>query len=275
MNLVESVASDTRSTFQQEGHAIFREVLRKNEVARVRSALDETLKRRCGAIHEGMPRQQRPEYVWENHVEEAVWFELCRNPRILDVVEKVLGPDLLLLMSGLIVKPPHHGYPVDWHQDNTYWASVSGTDIVTVWLAIDDVNVENGCMHVLPRSHQDYVEIPTVKTDENSVLKKKIEITAEMKAGALPIELKAGDLSIHDSFILHSSPANVSPRRRAGYTIRYANAKTVKVDLDRHHVPAFLVRGSDYGVAHPRLIDARPGTPYRIPVTQCSLTAKV
>jgi ectoine hydroxylase-related dioxygenase (phytanoyl-CoA dioxygenase family) len=105
----------------------------------------------------------------------------------------------------------------------------------------------------------------TVATDHKSVLKVKVELTDEMKREVIPVELKAGDISIHDSFILHSSAANTSDRRRAGYTMRYANAKTVKVDFDRHHVPTFLVLGETTS-AHTRLIDARPGTPCPAPL---------
>ena len=63
----------------------------------------------------------RPEYLTEPHPKHSFWLELCRHPRVLDVVESVLGPDLILIMSHLIVKRAGDGLPVAWHQDNTYW----------------------------------------------------------------------------------------------------------------------------------------------------------
>ena len=57
------------------------------------------------------------------------------------------------------------------------------------------------------------------------------------------MEMKAGSLSIHDSYILHGSLANESGRRRAGYTIRYCSTDTAWVDMDQHPIPVFLVRG--------------------------------
>lgn len=254
--------------FKHEGYAIVRGLLSPEEIQRARHALDQTIERRCGKVAADTPRNKRPEFIWENHLEEPFWFELCRHPKILDAVEDVLGPDLLLLMSGLIAKPPHCGYPVDWHQDNTYWPSVEGTDIVTVWLAVDDSDVENGCMCVVPRSHQGSVEMATIRADRDSVLKIKVEMSDEMKRAAKPVELKAGDASIHDSFILHGSSANTSARRRAGYTMRYANARTVKVDFERHPVPTFVVRGDLGGMSHARLVDARPGTKCSAPMAR-------
>lgn len=242
------------SQFQQQGYEIFRAVLTPDEVAATRQALDDLIARKCGS-GEG---RVRPERLTEPHVKDNgdVWMQLCRHPKVLDAVESVLGPDLLLIMSHLIVKPPADGLAVDWHQDNTYWDSVEGTDVVTVWLAIDDVDTGNACMSVIPCTHQGYQSLRMVAS-EGSLLSRKVEVSPAMEAAAVPIALKAGDLSIHDSFIIHGSPANRGNRRRAGYTMRYANARTTVMDTTNHWVPVYLVRG-DCGNWQGRYRDARP-----------------
>ncbi|MCA9417918.1 MAG: phytanoyl-CoA dioxygenase family protein, partial [Candidatus Omnitrophica bacterium] len=138
-----------------------------------------------------------------------------------------------------------------------YWHSVEGTDIVTVWLALDDSTVQNGCMKVIPTSHEGYPDLEMRKTDGRDLLGVEVQVTAELEERAAPVELKAGDLSIHDSFILHGSDANTSDRRRAGYTMRYANANTVHVDLAEHWVPVYQVRGTAKN-ATGEYIDLRP-----------------
>ena len=185
-------------------------------------------------------------------------MDVCRHPRILDAVESVLGPDLILIMSHLIVKIPEEGLSVAWHQDNTYWHSVIGTDVVTVWMAIDDTDVSNGCMQVIPCTHAGYPEMTKVKTGKDDLLGLSVEVTEKMLADAIPLEMKAGSLSIHDSFVLHGSEANTSGRRRAAYTMRYANANTVTIDTEAHWVPVYLVRGNG-GVSEEQYVDARPG----------------
>jgi ectoine hydroxylase-related dioxygenase (phytanoyl-CoA dioxygenase family) len=202
----------------------------------------------------------RPEYMTEPHAKNAFWLELCRHPKVLDCVQSVLGPDLVLIMSHLIVKRAGDGLPVAWHQDNTYWPSVHGTAVGTVWMAIDDTDAENGCMQVIPCTHEGYNEMEKIQTDGKDLLGLSVRVTEEMKAGAVHLEMRAGSLSIHDSFILHGSDANTSGRRRAAYTMRYANPKTVAVNAAKHWVPVYLVRGEN-GASTAQFADIRVGKP--------------
>jgi ectoine hydroxylase-related dioxygenase (phytanoyl-CoA dioxygenase family) len=189
----------------------------------------------------------RPERLVEPHVKAddwQLWLELCRNPGITDPVAEALGTDeLLLIMSHLIVKPPYDGMAVKWHQDNTYWKSVTGTDVLTVWLALDDVDEENGCMKVIPSSHTGYEELEQHRTDGKDLLGVEITVPAQMEADAVPCVLSAGSFSIHDSYIIHGSEPNTSARRRAGYTMRIANARTVTIDLELHRRPVYYIKG--------------------------------
>jgi ectoine hydroxylase-related dioxygenase (phytanoyl-CoA dioxygenase family) len=200
----------------------------------------------------------RPEHMTEPHPKNPYWLEVCRHPRVLDAVEAVLGPDLILIMSHLIVKLPEDGLPVARHQDNTYWHSIDGTDVVTVWLAIDDADRSNGCMQVIPCTHEGYPTMEKVSTGKNDLLGLTVEVSEEMTKSSVALEMKAGSLSIHDSYVVHGSDANTSDRRRAAYTMRYANANTVTVDVDQHWVPVYLVRGNG-GANADRYVDARPG----------------
>ena len=238
------------SQYDSLGYCVFRGVLNADAVACVQQDL--------GKILEAMPAKMvvykdgehveadgRPEFLVEPHVKAGgrPWLELCRHPGVLDAVESILGPDLILIMSHLIVKRPTDGLPVAWHQDNTYWHSVQGTDVCTVWLAIDDADADNGCMNVIPCTQADHPDLEKISTGGEDLLGTTVAVSQLQAGKAVPIELKAGDLSIHDSFIIHGSEANQSGRRRAGYTMRYANAATVAVDLDQHWVDVFRVRG--------------------------------
>jgi ectoine hydroxylase-related dioxygenase (phytanoyl-CoA dioxygenase family) len=230
----DQVLNGDPARFGDEGYCVYRGLLAPEEIAACRAALDRTIAERPDA---------RWERLTEPHVRDDFWLRLCAHPRILDAVASVLGDDLVLLMSHLIVKPPHDGLAVEWHQDKPYWKSVRGTDIVTVWLAIDDADRENGCMEVLPRTQAEHQALPMVKTDGSDLLGVRVEVDATTESSRLPVELRAGDASIHDAHIIHGSRANRSPRRRAGYTMRYGSARTTHVDVASHWVPVWQVRG--------------------------------
>jgi ectoine hydroxylase-related dioxygenase (phytanoyl-CoA dioxygenase family) len=248
--------------YPRDGYCFFPNVLTAAEIDTTRVELDTAiaqLPKTQRVMKEGVEQEvgARPEYMTEPHVKNRFWLELCRHPRVLDCVESVLGPDLILIMSHLIVKRAEDGLPVAWHQDNTYWPSVYGTDVCTVWMAIDDTDRENGCMQVIPCTHEGYPNLKKIQTDGKDLLGLSVKVTDEMKSRAVALEMRAGSLSIHDSFVLHGSDANTSGRRRAAYTMRYANPKTVTVDTATHWAPVYLVRGEG-GANAAEFVDLRP-----------------
>ena len=234
--------------FDSEGYCFFPDVFGPDEVDAMQYSLDVGV--RAGFL-------DRDQYYGEPHTKEVFWLEVCRYPYLLDAVEAVLGPNLILVYSSMFIKLPGDGTSVGWHQDNNYWPSVHGTDVATVWLALDDADAENAAMRIIPGSHWDYREMETVPAGETEMLRKKVLVAPEMEAQAVLMEMKAGSLSIHDSYILHGSLANESGRRRAGYTIRYCSTDTAWVDMDQHPIPVFLVRGEG-GPLGERYTDLRP-----------------
>ena len=261
-----NTAANTDVTrYAAEGYCLFRDVLPESEIEVARVELNTmlaNLPERQVVYKDGENKEvdARPEYLTEPHPKHPFWLELCRHPRVLDAVEAILGTDLILIMSHLIVKRAEDGLPVAWHQDNTYWHSVQGTDVSTVWLAIDDTDRTNGCMQVIPCTHEGYPEMEKVSTGGDDLLGLTVEATSEMESAAICLEMNAGSLSMHDSFVLHGSEANTSGRRRAAYTMRYANANTVTLDTDEHWVPVYLVRG-EAGENTDRYVDIRPSQP--------------
>ncbi len=236
--------------FVKDGYCLFPRVFNSTEVESNRRLLDE-------ATDEDL--LDNANYFSEPHTMDERWLEICRHPRLLDAVQSVLGPNLLLIYSSVFIKPPGSVETVPWHQDNSYWPSIRGTDVLSVWLAIDDTDRENSAMMVVPGSHTGFQERATLPSGPQEVLSRKVVVTPELEAAAVSLEMKAGSVSIHDSFLLHSSRSNPSGRRRAGYTIRYCNSETVKVDIDQHPNPVYLVRGEAGGHGE-RYIDLRPNS---------------
>ena len=207
------------------------------------------------AIESGMIQQ--PNYLLEPHTLDGRWLDICRHPRLLDAVTTVLGPNLILVYSSVFIKPARGSGKVAWHQDNNYWPSVHGTDVVTVWLAIDDADADNSALQVIPGSHTGYRAYATVPTaDAAEMLPKKVVVTDAMERSAVTLAMAAGALSIHDSFLLHGSGTNRTERRRAGYTIRYCSTDSTWLDVEEHPIPVYLVRG-EAGTRGGRYVDVR------------------
>ena len=240
--------------YKSLGYCIAPDLVGPADIATARQSLDTMIAK--------LKEHQRPEALVEPHVlaeDWRFWLELCRRPTVIDAVQNCLQCDeLILLMSHLIVKPAGDGLVTYWHQDNTYWPSVNGTDVTTVWLALDDVDVDNAAMYVIPNTHAGFEELEMLDTADPNLLNTRVEVTSEMENTAVPCALKQGSASLHDSFIIHGSEANRSNRRRAGYTMRYADAATVSVDSSKHNKPVYYVRGNG-SHCDENYIDIRPG----------------
>ncbi len=168
--------------------------------------------------------------------------DLAREPRILDAVESVLGPNILCWTTNFFVKEPGDQTFVSWHQDATYWG-LSGQQVCSAWLAFTPSKRESGCMRVIPRSHLNLV--PHTDTfHEKNLLSRGQEISVDVDEDmAVDLELEPGQMSLHHVQIVHGSSPNNSPLPRVGFVIRYISTETKQTTGIRDS--AMLVRGED------------------------------
>jgi hypothetical protein len=174
-------------------------------------------------------------FTWAN--------DLIRHPAILDSVEDILGPNLLVWSTSFFIKEPRDPSYVSWHQDSTYWG-LSHPDVVTAWLALSVSIVENGCMRVIPGSHLKD-QLPHQDTfAENNLLTRGQEVMVEVdEADAVDVELQPGEFSLHHVRLVHGSDPNNADYRRIGYAIRYIPTYVRQTEGPRDC--ATLVRGVD------------------------------
>ncbi len=174
-------------------------------------------------------------FTWAN--------DLIRLPAILDAVEDILGPNLLVWSTSFFIKEARDPSYVSWHQDSTYWG-LSHPDVVTAWVALSVSTVENGCMRVIPGSHlRD--QLPHQDTfAENNLLTRGQEVMVEVdEADAVDVELQPGEFSLHHVRLVHGSDPNNADYRRIGYAIRYIPTYVRQTEGPRDC--ATLVRGVD------------------------------
>ena len=91
--------------------------------------------------------------VWNFVDFEPKLKEMAMHPKLLRVVELLLGAKPQLVDDAALLKPPHSGQEKPWHQDMAYRGLDYDRRIIGVWIALDEADADNGCMHVIPRSH--------------------------------------------------------------------------------------------------------------------------
>ena len=169
-------------------------------------------------------------------------YEIATNQRVLDVVESLIGPNILLYNVTYIIKEPKSLSHVSWHQDLTYWG-LSHDDQVSMWLALSPANEISGCMKMIAGSHKRGKIEHHVTEDETNVLLQGQTVKHVDTENSELCPLKPGQASFHHGWTLHASMANQSADRRIGLNIQFlaTHVRQTKHNMDT----AMLVRGVD------------------------------
>ena len=188
---------------------------------------------------------------WHKHCRSV--YDLVTNSRILDYVQDLLGETLILRHSHFFAKLPGDGKRVSWHQDASYWP-LTPSKVVSAWLAIDDTDVENGAMQVIPGSHKNaQVAFEKSSKTENNVLNQTVHHPEKYGDDPVLLKLKAGQMSLHSDWILHGSEPNISTRRRCGLAMRFLSSDVRAYNGWNQH--SIVCRGSEptgHWANHPR-----------------------
>ncbi len=243
--------------YRSDGWVVPRYRLPASRVAAMREALDALLRDNPGV---------RPEKLVSAHIAgdngegvrgSASFFDLACDPEIVELVSGVIGDDVVLWGCHVFCKPAGEGYETPWHQDGHYWP-IRPLANCTVWVALEESTVENGCLRVIPGSHRERLLHPHLHEDRTDLtLNQRMADDRFDAADAVDIELQAGQMSLHDVYMIHGAAANRSTKRRTGVALRYmpatsvferdlrpADGKTgVAVDFARR--PLWLLKGVD------------------------------
>ncbi|MCW8129125.1 MAG: phytanoyl-CoA dioxygenase family protein [Planctomycetota bacterium] len=244
--------------FRQEGYLTYREpVLPPAEFEALRAFFEGLLA--------DLPAGDRPEAMDKPHFMHPELFRWVFSDEILGLAESILGPDLALFSTHFICKPKGDGKRVPWHEDSAYWKGLlDPMEALTVWLAIDPSTQENGCMHVIPRTHAN-----GFSRYENVDLRANVfgtEIVQDDRKGraSVAIELQPNQCSLHDARMMHGSPPNTSALRRCGFTMRFVKSSTRLSPTVEDRLRLYHARGKDYGInryadpakTYPELLEA-------------------
>lgn len=207
------------------------------------SVLDESAAGEHRAVLERAEVELGPlHYINKIHTVMASAYELATHPDVLDLVQGMLGPDVLVYNTTYIIKEPGTGAHVAWHQDLTYWGLDDDDAQVSMWLALSPATAESGCMTMVPGSHKagrsEHVE---VEGDENILLLGQQIVDVDESAG-VHCALNPGEASFHHGWTIHRSTPNLSDDRRIGLNVQYVAPHNLQRSAAHS---ATLVRGED------------------------------
>jgi phytanoyl-CoA hydroxylase len=220
-------------SYRRDGHLLYGTLFGGAALDELRRGID-----RCLTEHGG---NGRSEHLLNLHVRDEWLLALALDGHIADLVEGLIGPDIALLNTRILRKPPADGYAVPWHQDAGYFP-LEPLECVSLWLAVDDATAENGALRVLPGRHREGLLEHVPVSREGNVFAEGIPADLIDERKAVMLTLTAGSCSFHDVFLPHGSGPNLSSGPRCAFIARYfpTSARLVR---DRR-----ALYGEDYGL---------------------------
>jgi len=224
--------------FARDGVLVVETLVDCEETARIRDLVEPLL---SGAIDTGRQRMDFGDFDDETpEVERITQIMQIHDfvPQVLDgpyaeralaAAKTLLGADMTLDMTMLMDKLPHTATPTPWHQDEAYWLpDMPDRRALSVWLALEEVTVENGCMAFVPGSHA----VPTRKHDW--VGARGQALVAEVDEGeGVAVPLAEGSATFHHGNMLHSAGGNITDGRRRALVLNYRSEAMIAWERER------------------------------------------
>jgi ectoine hydroxylase-related dioxygenase (phytanoyl-CoA dioxygenase family) len=214
--------------FSDQGYLVVENVFSAAEVSKLQSACDElsaqaqnltasTDRFKLSVFQDSGKLVQQ---IGDPHEISGVWLDLVKDPRLLDIVEDLIGVNIQLYYSQLMMKAPRQGFTAPWHQDFAFFPH-HRANILACTVMIDDATLDNGCIRVIPGSHRlgllnHYAEDGTF----TGILRDNEKFDATTEA---PLPAKAGSVILWHALTLHSSHPNRTERPRRALVIEYKN----------------------------------------------------
>jgi len=263
-----SLTPEQLRAYNAEGYLVLPDLLGETDMAAPRAAMmdktseiaaalleqgliedtfaDEPFESRLARLFEGLTDADFLQFGrgWRDRL--PGYFHLMSNPKILDAVESLIGPELF---SNPVynVRPKVPGVAageVPWHQDKSYWPDANANPVITVWIPLVDSTLENGCLHLIPGTHkkravahgqEDYSGTGYLEIAPETIAKRKKEI--------IPLPMKAGSAVLFNDRLIHSSTPNRARTVRWSVDLRY---QPTDQDPMRPHGIGFLARSNQH-----------------------------
>ena len=226
-----------RAHYADQGYLAFPELLSSAELADLRAALAEVLREAAGLTETNdkfsLTQTDTGEWsvrrIFNPIAHHQTFYDLIFNPKILDVVENLIGPNIQLHHTKLNLKPPSNREArFEWHQDYPFFPHTN-FDLLAVMIFLDDSTEENGCLTIVPGSHKWGPRNHLFAKDGAFSSQLEDKSVVQDPTRWLKVPVPAGGMELHHCNMLHSSTANQGTQPRSAMVIQYRAADNVAV----------------------------------------------
>lgn len=231
------LSTDQVRQYHETGFVLPFRAVPPDSAARYRAEVERTCAVSLGASPLGASYRTKPYLLF-------TWAaSLVREPAVLDAVEDLIGPDILVFHTTLWWKQKGSAKRVPWHQDGTYFG-LAPHEHVTAWVALSPSNLRTGCVRIIPGTHRNG-QLPHADHDDPTLMLSRGQtlVGTIEEARAEPMVLSPGEFSLHHTLAIHASDPNTGDDDRIGVGISYIPARVRHVGPTR--LSATLVRGSN------------------------------
>ena len=227
--------ANQRAAYEHDGYLVIPELLDRTELATLRSALAEVLREAKGLTEANdkfsITRTEDGGYavrrIFDPIARHPAFHALVLNPKILDVVERLIGPNIQLHHTKLNLKPPSSREArFEWHQDYPFFPHTN-FDLLAVMVFLDDSTPENGCLRIIPGSHKWGPRNHLFAKDGAFSSQLEDKRVLDDRSRWVPVPVPAGGIELHHCNMLHSSTANLGDKPRSAMVIQYRAADNV------------------------------------------------
>jgi phytanoyl-CoA hydroxylase len=208
--------SDDADFYREHGYVLVRNVFEQGEVEEMRAAIERILQTVAATEHDkshtwqGVDQSLQLKGFHDLTYHDGVFTRMVAQPRLVEVLTKLIGPNVQLHHTKMLVKPPEQGAPFPMHQDYPYFPHERHS-VLAASVHLDDTDEENGCLHVIPGSHR----LGPLEAHGDS---KTVDYVLE---SGVPCPASEGDVLFFNYLTIHGSGVNRSPRTRRNVLFQY------------------------------------------------------
>jgi phytanoyl-CoA hydroxylase len=230
--MARSQVSELARTYQEQGFVLVNRLFPPDDVEKAQVAINEVLDTpELSSVAELEPKDQSVvRRIWSPTKRHPLFERMAADQRLLDIIEQMIGPNILFHYSKLHIKGPRVGSVVEWHQDFSYYPHTN-TDLLSAMIYLDDATTENACLYASPGSHKRGLANHYV----NGYFRGKVTgPEAPDLSQAVALEAPAGSVIFIHCLVLHYSPPNRSDKLRRAFLPAYRAADAYPIYFGPH-----------------------------------------